>query len=424
MSTTTTAPAGPGVPAAPYDAPSTSAGLVTTAGPAVIGDGTTAGSRARRRWRSARWPLVGLLVLALAALVASLITPETSTTPFAPDSPVALGSRAVAEVLTDQGVEIDYVRTSGEALRTAQAGTTLLVAGTYLLTDEQVTDLAATEADLVLAGVEGWQLDGLTEGALVTRFNPEAGLRSAACADPGAVAAGTVDASGGGSSDGFVAGRPDVEVCFPGGEGDGLYAAYADGGRRVVVLGDIGMMTNERVTAAGHAALVLRALGANERLVWYVPSMIDTGGTAEPGAAPATVLPPWTDPLAVWALLLVLALALWRGRGMGRIVTEPLPVTVRAAETALGRGRLYRRGRSRGHAAAALRAGVARRAAARLGLPRAAGAVDVIDALTRATGRDTEQVTGLRYGPPPTDDAGLLLLARQLDELESEVHRT
>lgn len=418
----------PEAPAAPYDAPTTTAGLVTTAGPAVLGDGTTARSRAGSRWRAARWPLVALLVLALAALVSSLITPETSTTPFAPDSPGALGGRAVAEVLTDQGVDVEYVRTSGDAVVKAEAGTTLLVAGTYLLTEGQLQDLARTEADLVLAGVEGWQLEQLTDGALVPRFNPQAGTRTAGCADPDALAAVTVEGGGDSMSDGFVPGRADVEVCFLGSDGDALYATYTDRGRRVVVLGDIGMMTNARVTDEGHAALVLRALGEHERLVWYVPSMLDVGGSADPDAPPnapaAAVLPDWTGPLAVWAGLLVLALALWRGRAMGRIVTEPLPVTVRAAETTLGRGRLYRRGRSRGHAAAALRAGMARRAAARLGLPRTAGAVDVIDALTRATGRETGQVAGLLYGPPPTDDAGLLLLARQLDELESEVHRT
>jgi hypothetical protein len=67
---------------------------------------------------------------------------------------------------------------------------------------------------------------------------------------------------------------------------------------------------------------------------------------------------------------------------------------------------------------------MARRAAARIGLPRTAGATDVIDALARATGRSSQQVADLLYGPPPTDDAALLQLARQLDELESEVHRT
>ena len=89
-----------------------------------------------------------------------------------------------------------------------------------------------------------------------------------------------------------------------------------------------------------------------------------------------------------------------------------------------GRGRLYRRSRSYGHAAAALRAGTATRAAARVGLPRTAGALAVIDALARATGRSSDEVAALLYGPPPTDDVGLAQLARRLDELESEVHRS
>ena len=56
-------------------------------------------------------------------------------------------------------------------------------------------------------------------------------------------------------------------------------------------------------------------------------------------------------------------------------------------------------------------------------LPRSAGAVAVIEALAGATGRSTDHVAALLYGPPPTDDAGLTDLARRLDDLESEVHR-
>jgi hypothetical protein len=213
-------------------------------------------------------------------------------------------------------------------------------------------------------------------------------------------------------------------VCFsaPQDPTTGAYAVVEDEGRRIVALDDMRLLTNDLVDEGGNAALVLRTLGHHDRLVWYLPSYNDTGGEAV--ASAGELLPPWTGPLALQLLVLTFALALWRGRALGRVVTEPLPVAVRAAEATLGRGRLYRRSRSRGHAAAALRAGAARRAAARLGLPRSAGAPEVIDALARATGRSTEQVAGLLYGPPPTDDAGLLLLARALDELESEVHRT
>ncbi|NUU16831.1 DUF4350 domain-containing protein, partial [Cellulomonas humilata] len=79
---------------------------------------------------------------------------------------------------------------------------------------------------------------------------------------------------------------------------------------------------------------------------------------------------------------------------------------------------------SYGHAAAALRAGAASRSAARLGLPRSAPAPVVVDAVARATTRPAQAVEALLYGPPPTDDRGLAQLARDLDHLESEVHRT
>ncbi|WP_019136670.1 hypothetical protein [Cellulomonas massiliensis] len=60
----------------------------------------------------------------------------------------------------------------------------------------------------------------------------------------------------------------------------------------------------------------------------------------------------------------------------------------------------------------------------RLGLPRSAPAAAVIDAVARASGRDPREVEQLLYGPPPTDDTGLSILALDLDHLESEVHES
>lgn len=398
----------------------TTSTVTTTAEPVVQGDGTTAGGRARRRWRTARWPLAVLVLLVLTGLGAAALRPQTSTTPYSPDSTGPDGARAVAQVLAAQGVEVELVRTTGEAVARADEGTTLLVIGTYLLTDQQVADLADVEADVVLAEAESWHLEQLTDGVLTSSYASDRGTQPAACSDEDAQAAGEITSSGLGVS----APSGDAVVCFsaPQDPTTGAYAVVVDEGRRIVALDDMRLLTNDLVDEDGNAALVLRALGHHDRLVWYLPSYNDTGSAAVPSAG--QLLPRWTGPLALQLLVVAFALALWRGRALGRVVTEPLPVAVRAAEATLGRGRLYRRSRSRGHAAAALRAGAARRAAARLGLPRSAGAPEVIDALARATGRSTEQVAGLLYGPPPTDDAGLLLLARALDELESEVHRT
>ena len=54
----------------------------------------------------------------------------------------------------------------------------------------------------------------------------------------------------------------------------------------------------------------------------------------------------------VWQLWLVVVLvALWKGRRLGPLVAEQLPVVVRASETVEGRGRLYRSRRARDRAA-------------------------------------------------------------------------
>src|SRR5699024_6864925 len=152
---------------------------------------------------------------------------------------------------------------------------------------------------------------------------------------------------------------------------------------------------------------------------WYVPDPADTFGLAEQ-AGPPTLVP---TVVAVQVLIALLAFAFWRGRRLGRVVVEPLPVIVRATETTRGRGRLHRRAGAYAHAGAALRAGTIARVAAGVGLPRSADGPAVVDALARATARPPEQIDSLLYGPPPADDAALLALTQALDTLESEVHR-
>lgn len=405
--------------------PPEAAGVVPGDG-VVLGDGTTARSRARGRWRRSRW-LVGVaVVLGVGVGVSLLPAPVRSTTPLAPDNPRDDGAMAVAEVLRDQGVTITYVRSTAEARDAAVAGSTLLVTSDWWLVPEQVDALADTEADLVLLDAPSLLAEvvpGLETG---WSGGGTAASLAAACTDPDAEAAGTVSATGAGLVP--VDGTPPAgtTLCFPlpGTEPQAYLTSVTEtDGRKVSVLGDATMLTNARVTEAGNAALVLRTLGRDADLVWYVPSATDTSvAPAAPGLG--DLLPPVASVLGLQALLVLLALAGWRARRLGRVVTERLPVVVRSAETTRGRGRLYRTSRAYGHAAAALRAGTADRSARRLGLPRSAAAPDVIAALARATGRAEDDVRDLLYGPPPTSDAGLEHLARRLDQLESEVHPT
>lgn len=397
-------------------------------GGVVLGDGTTLRTRTGARWRRVRWLVVVAVVLGLGVLAALLPAPTRSATALAPDNPRDNGAMALAEVLRDQGVRITYVRSAGAAVDAAEAGRTLLVTSDWLLSTEQVDALAGTAADLVLldpSSLLDRAVPGLTTG---WSGGTEPGTVAASCEDPDAAAAGTISATGAGVLPLGETAPAGTALCFPvpgTSPQSYLYSASEVDGRRVTVLGDAGLITNARITDEGNAALALRALGRSTELVWYVPSASDLGvdeGAAGPGLG--DLLPPTARVLLIQALVVLVALALWRGRRLGRVVAERLPVVVRPAETTRGRARLYRTSRSYGHAAASLRAGTAARLARRLGVPRSAAAPEVVTAVARAAGRDETDVRDLLYGPPPTSDAGLEHLARRLDQLESEVHPT
>jgi hypothetical protein len=170
--------------------------------------------------------------------------------------------------------------------------------------------------------------------------------------------------------------------------------------------------------------VALRLLGQDQRLVWYVPSLDDL--TGDDGVSLQTLLPRFVRPgLALLAVAMV-TLILWRGRRLGALATEPLPVVVRAVETTRRLGRLYRRSGDRGHAAESLRRAARARLAERLRLGSTIAPDVLVAEVARRTGRAQEDVQRL-LGPGggvPSSDRDLITLGRQLTELDREVRTT
>ena len=191
-----------------------------------------------------------------------------------------------------------------------------------------------------------------------------------------------------------------------------------------VVAGLAPAWTNEMITHDSHAGTAVRALGSTPRLLWYQPS---TGDLAAPGpdgegsTDDLSVWPTWTGPAIALLGVAVVLLALTRGRRLGRLVREPLPVVVRAIETTESRGRLYRRSGDRGRAAAVLRSGTRDRLVQRLAVGRAATPGALVHAVSAATGRPAPEVADILFGPAPPDDLALIHLAQQLTDLEERV---
>ena len=73
------------------------------------------------------------------------------------------------------------------------------------------------------------------------------------------------------------------------------------------------------------------------------------------GQETPSVVPAWFGPAMLLLASAVVVLGIARGRRLGPVVTEPLPVVVRASETTTSRARLYRRSRDRARMTAILR---------------------------------------------------------------------
>ena len=188
------------------------------------------------------------------------------------------------------------------------------------------------------------------------------------------------------------------------------------------MLGSGNALTNGSLARLGNASLAINLLGGRSRIVWLVPEPALPGG-ALPGR-PKSLLGLIPLPAYLVAIQLGVAAvlaALWRARRLGPLVPEPLPVVVRASETAEGHAGLYRSRRARGRAAAALRAATLARTLPALGLAPDARPGEVISAVSARSGSGGEAIEAMLFGPAPRDDAALVALADDLDALEREV---
>ena len=203
---------------------------------------------------------------------------------------------------------------------------------------------------------------------------------------------------------------------------------YQTGGRTVTILGSGAALTNGMLAANGNAALALNLLTAHRLIVWLTPEPVLRPAAPPPAGHPVTSgnAAPSLIPWQAWLLVIqlgvaVMLVALWRGRRLGPLISERLPVIVRASETVEGHARLYQSRHARDRAAAALRDAMLSRVLPALGLVRDSPAAAVTGALAARSRLSEPEISGIVYGPAPATDAELVRLARSLDELERQV---
>jgi hypothetical protein len=358
------------------------------------------------------------LILIGGAVIALIQAGPPVAGPLDPNDTGPQGTHALAALLTHRGQTVSRATTVAAVTDQVRGGgATLVVTNPGLLSHQQLVALARVRADLVLLAPGQPALAALAPGVSVAGQAPVFSTPPR-CRLTGAVLAGTAYL-GGQELSTAVSG---AWRCYPTRTPAGFSSLirYTAAGRVITVLGTGTAFTNHYLASDGNAALGLNLLSGTPRIVWLTPSPAPVAAPTGPRSLTSLVPRPAYLVVAELGVALLLTVV-WRMRRFGPLVTEPLPVAVRASETVEGHARLYRARRARDRAAAALRAATLARITTRAGLPRAASPEAVCHELAARTGRDPDEISGILFGPAPRDDAALVALATELDSLEGQV---
>jgi hypothetical protein len=394
---------------------------------------------------------VALLVLIGTVVTHALQQPDP--TALIPVDTGSDGGSRLAELLTENGIGIQTVTRSPDALAAAARGhVTLFVPAPALMHPDYLRAVALLPAStrIVLVAPSAYTLASahIPVGGAGTRWATKP--VEPGCPMPEAERAGEAAVY-------RVHYRPSPDStslrCYE----DALLSLRV-GQAEVLLVGASDPFRNDRIGEYGNTALATGLLSRYPHVVWLElhgdepppAGRYGTGGPSQgpggPGQATDTPTagaggqqgggndgnsgrssssadsPPLPIPPQFWAVLALvvaamLAIALARARRLGPPVAEPLPVTVRGLETVAGRGRLYERAKARGWALHILRTAAIRRLLPALDLGADPAPSAVVDALAVRTGRPAEEIDAILYGPEPATDAELVTATDELDAL-------
>ena len=425
----------------------------------------------RRRWLRLVVPLAIAVLILIGTTVAHVLQ-GADPTQLRPDNSAAQGGSTLAAMLRQDGVTVQEMTKSSDALIAGYAGNvTVFVPAPDLMhpTYLRMLKLLPASTRVVLVAPSRYTLANGLIPVTGTGSRWATGAADPGCDLPEAQRAGRA-----GVYHVYYQSTPETVLsCYR-----RALVGVRVGAAEVMLVGADDPFRNDRIGELHNAALATGLLSRYRRVVWLdlkhsepppgvvseppgangpaAPPSLGTGGSPDPDfptpaagdqsdnggesfpqGAGSDASPPLPVPAQFWAVLAmlaaaVLALAFARARRLGPPVTEPLPVLVRGVETVTGRGRLYRLAKARGPALKTLRAAALQRLLPVLDLPTGpegpqstggsgpAGAPapsTVVGAVARRAGWDAGRVEYVLYGPEPKTDAELVQAVHDLDAL-------
>jgi hypothetical protein len=367
--------------------------------------------------RSLFWIVIATIIVLISVVAVSISNTAKSVDLISATNAGPNGAKAIVEVLRHEGVTVTVTGTlqaTRDAVRDPDRTTIFLYDPNFFLSVEQIRDTYGLASTVVVLDPTYVMLDEISPDLAPAGY--VSGTLTANCEVDAAVAAEEI--TGRGSGFRVIGDATDVDACF--GSGDDIYSLLhtRSGSTTFTVLGATDALTNGVILENGNAALGLNLLGESADLIWYMPTLDDLAGDM-PTAGELS--PPWVLPVTLLFFLALITAAFWRGRRLGPLIIENLPVTVRASETMNGRARLYEKANARQHTLDSLRIGTIARLAKATGLPVLSTVDEVIASAAAVAAMDPNEVRRILIDGHPESDRSLVHLSDELLQLEQRV---
>lgn len=377
--------------------------------------------------------LIIVVILAVAAWLAVMIwialQPGRDDGILGIDDETPSGAAAITDVLDDYGIDVRPAQsmTQLESELARHPDASVVIHDKYAAMDtasyERLEELAALipanqrvfagvserQQQYLLEGVEGSQPLGFEEHLHVGNDCQIAAAREAG------------DISG--IRQGVVL-TDDAHGCFgvQDAASDDTAYAFAETFDGAIVFADWRMLSNSGLYENGTATLATWSLGQSDTVIWFQPDFQfdpDTDGQLSP-----VQLPDWVRMGLVWVVIIAGIWLFYRGRRTGPVVVEPLPAQVPAAETTVGRGRMYAKAKHTNHALSVLQQASLARLARLLQLGPRTSSDAVLAEASRQLGLPLGDVQA-RYARPAhrLTNQQFVTWANELQDLESQLRQ-
>ena len=210
-----------------------------------------------------------------------------------------------------------------------------------------------------------------------------------------------------------------TQACFT--RGDGAFViALPQGSGWVVATGGAGAFVNARLASEDNAALAANVLVPEPGTRVAVLERA-TVGAAEGDRSLADLVPDGVREALVQLLIAFVVFALWKGRRLGRPVSEVQPVEIAGSELVVAVGNLMQKAGRPEAAASQLRDDLRRDLTSRLGLPPDATADVIADVAAARSGVVRDRVHSVLTDPAPTSADALIQVAQDIEQVRTDV---